>query len=104
MAVEIFYAPKNGIATLTPEMLQAALRQVSLWPKVSEEDGLLWLEFDGFESRLLTTVGEAPLDLITLQLYDDQEREEDLTEKLEALLETLGYCDAEDLAPDEDQG
>jgi len=77
-----------------------ALEQASLPVKIAEEDGLLWIEFVGFESRLLTSPGAEPLDLITLQFYGDPAREEALLEKLTALLESHGYCNGEDLSSD----
>jgi hypothetical protein len=64
-------------------------------------DGLPWVEFDGFESRLLISSEEAPLALITLQFYGDLAREAPLIEKIEALLGSRGYREAEQFFDDE---
>jgi hypothetical protein len=98
MPAELFFVPLDGVAKLNSVELRAAMMGVALAPKITEERELLWLEFDEFESRRLTSTEEAPLDLITLQIYGDLPHETSLIEKLDELLESNGYCDADDLS------
>ena len=97
MAIETFYVPSIGANPIKLDGLRSVLEKAALAPKLSVDGDLLWIEFDGYESRFLTNSGTAPLDLITLQYYGDLVDEAPLTDKLEEILEELDYCDAEDL-------
>lgn len=95
MPAEVFFAPIADPGTLTLAQLATELSRARLTAKITEDKvEQLWIEFDGFKSRLL--IGkEEPLGLIMLQVYGDLSSETPLIEKVEALLQAHGYVDAE---------
>jgi hypothetical protein len=103
MPAEVFFAPASDVGTLTPTQLEAELSIASLAVESTEEDGLRWVEFDGFESRLLIANVDEPLSLITLQFYGDLSHETPLIEKIEAVLVSHDYVNADQFSPDEER-
>lgn len=95
MPAEVFFAHSENASTLTVTQLAEGLKRVGLSARLTEDKtGQLWIEFGGSESRLLTERPE-PLGLVTLQVYGDIEQETSLIEKVEALLRSHGFVDAE---------
>lgn len=97
MPAEVFFTPATNTGALTLVQLSEELKRAGLAPRIAENEAQqLWIEFDGFESRLLT-MKEEPLSLITLQVYDDIDRGMALAKKIEEVLQPHGYIDAEQL-------
>ena len=95
MPAEVFFAHPSDAGTLTLDQLAKDLSLAGFASKITEDKvEQVWIEFEGFESRLLTMKQE-PLSLITLQVYGDHSVEIPFVEKIEALLQPHGYIDAE---------
>ena len=95
MPVEIFFAHPGDIGRLTLDQLATDLSLAGFPAKITEDKGeQIWIEFEGFKSRLLT-MKQKPISLITLQIYGDYSIEALLIENIEALLQPHGYIDAE---------
>ncbi len=95
LPTEVFFAHPENTGTLTLALLIGELRRAGLSPRITEDKvRQLWIEFDGFESRLLA-MKEEPLGLITFQLYGDVETGMAMATAIEVVLQLHGYVDRE---------
>jgi hypothetical protein len=97
MPAEVFFAPRNGVGTLTTTQLSADLARAGFKSTaIEDKSDQIWFEFEGYRSRVLVPKEEL-LTLVTFQLSGDIERESELLDEVEDCLDRHGYIDAEDL-------